>query len=39
MTASTSLRGVSQRFGATRALTGIGLDLVPGITGGRVALA
>jgi ABC-2 type transport system ATP-binding protein len=33
VTASISLRGVSQRFGATWALTDIGLDLVPGVTG------
>ena len=33
MTASISLRGVSQRFSATWALTDIGLDLVPGVTG------
>ena len=33
MTASISLRGVSQRFSATWTLTDIGLDLVPGATG------
>ena len=33
MTASISLRGVSQRFGVTWALTDIDLDLVPGATG------
>ena len=33
MTASISLRGVSQRFGVTWVLTDIDLDLVPGVTG------
>ena len=33
MTASISLRGVSQRFGVTWTLTDIDLDLVPGATG------
>ena len=33
MTASISLRGVSQRSGVTWALTDIDLDLVPGVTG------
>ena len=33
MTASISLRGVSQRFSVTWALTDIDLDLAPGIIG------
>ena len=33
VTASISLRDVGRAFGATRALTGVGLDLKPGVTG------
>lgn len=33
MSASISLRGVTRRFGATQALTGIDLDLSPGVVG------